>query len=135
MFATDAVSPHKGGIALVWRTSPTWSLESERTHGPNIIRFELKTGHRRFLIVGAYISPSEEDGSTFDYIKQACNRQTGLCTIVMGDFHVDIVDPGATGRDAEILAGLAGLGVTNAGENFHLSRRHCDGFTWKQCHN
>jgi len=136
VLATDAVSPHKGGVALAWRAqSPNWTLESQRKHGPNVISCELKTGHRRFLLVGAYVSPSESDGSTMAFVELACARRTGLRTVIMGDFNVDFNEPGATGRDTDIMASLASLGVNSTGDCFRLSRRHREGFTWKQVRN
>ena len=132
VFATEAVSPHKGGIALFWRDRPNWSLESQRACGPNVISCELKTPGRRFLVVGAYISPSEDDCSTMQHITTAVTRQPGLRTIILGDFNVDLVEPSATDRDANLLASIADLGMENAMDYFRSSRRHRDGFTWRQ---
>ena len=89
VYAMEAISPHKGGVALIWRDSFSWSLESERLHGPNVVSFELRTTVHRYLVVGAYISSSEEDGSTLDYIQCAIDRRPGLRTILLGDFNVD----------------------------------------------
>ena len=33
VLATDAASPHQGGVALFWRDWQGWSVESERCHG------------------------------------------------------------------------------------------------------
>ena len=42
VYATEATSPQKGGIALFWRDQSNWTVESERCHGPNIISCELE---------------------------------------------------------------------------------------------
>ena len=68
VLATDAASPHQGGVALFWRDWQGWSVESERCHGANVISFELITGDRRYLVIGAYISPSETDGRTLAHV-------------------------------------------------------------------
>jgi len=45
VFATSATSPHKGGIALVWRTKPAhWILEGMRILSPNSISAMLVSG-------------------------------------------------------------------------------------------
>ena len=132
VYAMEAISPHKGGVALIWRDSFSWSLESERLHGPNVVSFELRTTVHRYLVVGAYISSSEEDGSTLDYIQCAIDRRPGLRTILLGDFNVDFQEPGASSHKAEILTSIAGLGLDNGLDNFHLSCRHYEGYTWKQ---
>ena len=130
--ATEASSHNKGGVALFWRDRPNWSVESERCHGPNVISCELKTGGRRHLIIGAYISPSEEDGSTCTHIVAARERCTSICALVLGDFNVDLANPGITTRDADVIGCFSNLGLDNMVEHYRLSHRHREGFTWKQ---
>jgi hypothetical protein len=135
VFATEAASPNKGGVALIWRDKPNLSLESEKAHGPNVISCEVKTGHKRFLLVGAYISPSETDGSTTHQIEQAVTGRPGLRTLVMGDFNVDLTEPSLDARDTAIHALFAGLGVFNMADHFIFSRAHREGYTWKHVRN
>ena len=59
VFASKASNPHRGGVALVYRQSPYWQIESECVHGPNVISFELVTGPQRILIIGAYFPPGD----------------------------------------------------------------------------
>ena len=58
----------KGGVTLIYRDSPLFQLENEKVQGPNVITFELVVGEgeqtERWFVVGAYIAPSERDGST-----------------------------------------------------------------------
>jgi exonuclease III len=49
---TKAIIPHQGGIALIYRTSEYWQVESVRCHGPNFIGFQLVTGEMRYSCVG-----------------------------------------------------------------------------------
>jgi exonuclease III len=71
VFASKAPSSHQGGVALIYRHSPFWQVESERIHGPNVISFELVSGSSRTLIIGAYIPPG--DKNTIEFINQAAN--------------------------------------------------------------
>jgi len=130
--ASVASSPHKGGVALVWRDRPNWSLESEKQVGPDVVSMELVTGGRRFLVIGAYISPNETDGRTIAQILDAKAKRPGLRTIILGDFNVDFHEGGDNSRDTDIVAAMASIGVDCIVDNFRLARNHRDGFTWKQ---
>ena len=69
VFATEARSHCQGGVALFYRHSPFWQVESVRRYGPNVISFQLVMGSRCFGAVGAYIPPT--DLSTLEFVKQA----------------------------------------------------------------
>ena len=43
VFATDAASASQGGVALFYRESSLFSIESVRRHGPNCLSFQLVT--------------------------------------------------------------------------------------------
>ena len=86
---------HKGGVVLVHCNQDGWSLESMTTFGPNVIRTTLVSGQDRKYLIGAYVPPSEEDGSTLDHIREAWAtvRNPRWPVIMMGDFNVDLHDP------------------------------------------
>jgi hypothetical protein len=43
--AMVATSHNQGGVAIFWRDgADAWQVESERSHGPNVMSFELVTG-------------------------------------------------------------------------------------------
>ena len=44
VFASKASNSHSGGVALVYRQSHYWQVESERVYGPNVISFKLVSG-------------------------------------------------------------------------------------------
>ena len=44
--ATDALSQHRGGVALFCRPSPIFAVEAVREYGPNVLGFEVATGGR-----------------------------------------------------------------------------------------
>ena len=47
ILATDALSRHRGGVALFYRPSTLFAVEAVRQYGPNVMSFELATGARR----------------------------------------------------------------------------------------
>lgn len=64
--ATEAKSRNQGGVALFYRKDAEgWAVEGTRTFGPNVIRATLVTGKGCWTVIGAFIPPSEMDGSTF----------------------------------------------------------------------
>ena len=71
VLATEAASPHQGGVALCVKESGDNLFEVEGTtlHGPNVIAFHLETGCKRYYIVGAYILPA--DRTTIDDVRAA----------------------------------------------------------------
>ena len=44
VIATDALSRHRGGVALFYRPSPLFAVEAVREYGPNVLSFEVATG-------------------------------------------------------------------------------------------
>ena len=57
--ATDALSRHRGGVAVFYRPSPHFVVEAVRQFGPNIVGFQLATGARRWYIIGCYLAPDD----------------------------------------------------------------------------
>jgi hypothetical protein len=125
--ATKAISPHQGGIALIYRTSEYWQVESVRCHGPNVIGFQLVTGERRYSCVGGYIPPS--DVSTIQYVGQAFDRLPTGRRIFLGDLNVDLNNL-RDDRATRVATMTAGLGLENLLSHFRQRRRHKGGFTW-----
>ena len=58
VLATNTMSHHKGGVALVYKESLYWQVESSVLHGPNFISVVIVSGNSRLEIVGAYIPPA-----------------------------------------------------------------------------
>ena len=42
--AMDASSPHRGGVAIFYRSGPNFVMEAVTKFGTNVIRFKLATG-------------------------------------------------------------------------------------------
>ena len=130
----------KGGVALVYRDSKGWALESTRCYGPNVIRSVLVSGHRRWHIIGAYIPPSEEDGATLDCIQQAKDaaNNSRWPTIMLGDFNMDVDNPAGNSnvgveRRIETSALLGSMGLSSMRSNFlQCKKRLGRHWTWKK---
>ena len=90
----------KGGVAIVYRKSLGWALESVQYFGQNVIRATLVSGQRQYLIVGAYVSPSETNGTTLAAITEACQLPSGRRwpIILLGDLNVNFDDLGDNTR-------------------------------------
>ena len=59
VFATDAPSLHRGGVAIFFRPAPHFAVEAVQQFGPNFIGLQLATGARRWYIVGCYLAPDD----------------------------------------------------------------------------
>ena len=57
VMATEAPSAHRGGVAIFYREAERFAIEDICLHEPNVIRFQLVTGRRRWDVVGCYIAP------------------------------------------------------------------------------
>ena len=48
----------QGGVGLVTRKWPDgWGIKSTRFHSPNVVSYEIITGHNHTPLVGAYLPP------------------------------------------------------------------------------
>ena len=90
--ATTAVSAGQGGVALVHREGRTWHLEGVRVYGPNVIKAVLVEGKKETTLIGAYIPPSESNGSTVGWIKKACEGDDRP-KILLGDLNARLNNP------------------------------------------
>jgi hypothetical protein len=128
--ATEAVSYRQGGMALAYRESRHWLVESVQRHGPNVMSCILVTGRRRQPLVGAYIPPA--DVSTIGYIETALDRFTeGPAPLLLGDLNVNLRAPTGA-REAQIAAMVASYGLNDMLLHFKQRRRYRDGATWRQ---
>ena len=96
VLATNAVSHHQGGIALVYRESPYFQVESSQRHGPNVMSAVIVSGNSRYGVVGAYIPPA--DSTTLAHIASALARFPSRKVILVGDLNLNL-DSTETDRD------------------------------------
>ncbi len=133
IITTEAKNHHQGGVALFYRESDEWHVKGTRSYGPNVIRTELVSGRKRWILIGAYIPPSETDGKTIDYIQAATNHNTRQHPIVLlGDLNVAVKNTWnreLNERQADTLAMIASLGLTDLGNHFK-QRTNWKDWTW-----
>ena len=130
---TEAKSKHQGGVALFYMESYYFTIEGTKTFGPNVIRAILKSGEKRWRIIGAYIPPSEEDGSTLNFIEAAAAESMEIPLILLGDLNVDLKKMremgGATVNEQhkETVAQVASLGIEDVNQHFRQRKKYGDG--------
>jgi len=137
--ATKAVGMN-GVVALVHWLGKGWGLESIRGFGPNVIRATLVSGQRRWYVIGGYIPPSEEDGSTLGFIAQAWDtcRNHRWPVITLGDLNVDLGNPQGTNQNGverrlETSTLMDTMGMTSMRERFRQCKRRMGRYwTWSQ---
>ena len=132
VFATDAPSPHCGGVALFWRESDLFEVEAERSWGANVISFQLVTGLGRYYVIGGYIPPS--DMSPLSEVKEAWKHcPKGAQPIWLGDLNADIEYPKSE-RDVAIAEQAAAMDLVDQTRCFKQRRRRLvrGRWTWRQ---
>ena len=131
--ATEARSGSQGGVALFYRDSRLWSIESEVKHGPNVISCWLVTGFRRIPLVGAYVPPA--DLETLDFINQALDRfPNGAKPILLGDLNAELAHP-RDARESEVATVAANHGLECMLSHYRQTSGHGHCQTWWQYRN
>mmetsp|Transcript_5724 Transcript_5724/g.8521 ORF Transcript_5724/g.8521 Transcript_5724/m.8521 type:complete len:1130 (+) Transcript_5724:164-3553(+) len=125
-----------GGVALVYRDRAGWGLESTICYGPNVIRSTLVAGDKRKYIIGVYIPPSEENGKTLDFIREAVESvpNSRWPIIMLGDLNVNLKEPGAltgagTNRRLETAALVDAFGLLSMATQYRQRKKRL-GRTW-----
>jgi hypothetical protein len=129
VIATRAESVFEGGITLVYRSSPFWTIESIRLYNPNSISFELITGIRRYACVGVYIPPS--DTITVDTITTALKAMPPMLPLIlMGNLNAEIERP-RDNRAKEVAFLEESFGLEDLMRHFRQRERFRRGITWR----
>jgi len=135
VYATAAVSHHQGGVALFFRESRRWQVESIKRYGPNVISFEIAMGHARFGVVGAYVPPSDDDGTALEFVNQAMDGLPRGCQpLLLGDLNADLSNP-RDGRAQAVAADMASHALEDLLLHFRQRRGFRHGATWRQRRN
>ena len=128
--ATKAMSASRGGVALAYRKSKYWTVESIACHGPNVMSCVIASGGQRTPLIGVYIPP--EDETTLEYLETALGRfQGGPTPIVLGDLNTELKAP-RNNREQRVADILADAGVFNMLPHFMHRRKHANHVTWRQ---
>ena len=115
--ATDAPIRHRGGVAVFYRPELHFAVEAVQQFGPNVFRFQLATGERRWYIVGCYIAPDKT--STIESVGAALKgRPQGARLLVAGYFNVKLSYPEGDRRGEYITEELATEGLEYMSSNF-----------------
>ena len=99
--ATDALSRHRGGVAIFHRPAPHFAVEAVQKYGQNVIGFQLAIGARQWYIVGCYLAP--DDTSTIERVVEALrDRPKGAELLVTGDLNINLAAPEGDRREEDI---------------------------------
>jgi len=94
VLATCAPSASKGGVALFWRSdADNWHIEDPTPISPNTISAILTSGKNQWLIIGSYISPSDDPTENLRDITTARNKHPTLDPIILGNFNANLANP------------------------------------------
>ena len=132
VYAMHAKSCSQGGVALFYCDSQNWTIEGVHFYGPNVLRCTLVSGTDRWSLVGMYIPPSEEDGSTLSFFHEAV-RSTNHNLILLGDINVDLQQI-EDDRLEDIATALTLVGLQDVGNHFPHPRGRWTWSQWRQDH-
>ncbi len=60
---SKAMSPQQGRVALLWEEGhQDFEVKAVTIASPNLLTFQLVTGEERYLMMGAYIPPTDTTG-------------------------------------------------------------------------
>ena len=120
--ATDALSRHRGGVAVFYRPSPHFEVEAVRQFGPNVIGFQMTARARRWYIIGCYLALN--DTLTIESVVAALmERPRGSALMVAGDLNTTLTEPENDRRGTEIAAELAEEGLRDMAAHFLLRQQ------------
>jgi hypothetical protein len=125
--ATKARSKAHGGVALIYRESEYWIVESVKHFGSDVISFQLATGQKRYSCVGGYIPPKDEPiiesiGKAFDSLPKGPR-------ILLGDLNVNLNNP-RNDRGLQIATMVEDLGLEDLISHFHQKCNYRETSTW-----
>jgi hypothetical protein len=89
--AMKARSKAQGGVALIYRESEYWKVESVKRFGSDVISFQLATGQKRYSCVGGYIPP--KDKSIIESVGKAFDSLPKGAIILLRDLNANINNP------------------------------------------
>ena len=121
--ATKARSASQGGIALVWDENHAgFKVEEVKLRNPNVLTFELKTGHARYYVVGCYIPPSSLE--LLEPVRQALKDAPAdkrVRAMMWGDLNV-FLDIPISDRDEAVADVVDGEDLVDVSRHFACRR-------------
>ena len=117
MAASEVLSAHSGGVAMLYCAEEHFSVEALHLYGANVVRFQLASGGQRWYIAGRYLAP--ENATTIEVIVAAISQQPrGAALLVVGDFNTDLEAPEGQAWDEEIAVAMAAAGLEYLSDHF-----------------
>ena len=117
----DAPSRHSGGVAVFHRLAPHFAVEAVQQFSPNVIRFQLLTGARRWYIVGCYLAP--DNTLTIERVVEALKEYPkGEELMVVGCMNANLFEPEGDRREDDIAATMVTEGLEYMSAHFLLQR-------------
>ena len=131
VIAKDTPSRQRDGVAVFYRESPRFTVDSIQNFGPDIASFQLVTGERQWFIIGCY--PPPYNASVIQSVVAALRgfpQRSEL--MVAGDFNAELAPPDGDRNNEQIAVDLTAAKLQNTLSHFLPQRRlQCqDGRTW-----
>ena len=105
VYATKVKNINQGGVAMIYRKSDRYHIESPKCYRDNVIKAKLVHGGQRTTIVGIYIPPSETDSTTISELDRAMKNEDFNKCVILGDFNINYKTP-LKKKDLEIIETL-----------------------------
>jgi exonuclease III len=125
--ATKERSKAQGGVALIYRESEYWTVESVKRFGSDVISFQLATGQKWYSCVGGYTPPNDE--SIIESICKAFDSFPKGPRILLGDLNVNLNNP-RNDHGLQIATMVADLGLEDLISHLNQKCNYREKFTW-----
>jgi exonuclease III len=125
-------SNEQGGLMLVYQADRnSFTIESTRDWGPNVISCDVVSGGKRWRAIGIYIPPGETNGATLGHLDAALLDYSGEI-LLGGDLNIDLIRLSEPSRDVKIATMLSSYGMDDMTRHFCQRTRHKNRWTWRQ---
>jgi hypothetical protein len=131
VIASRAVSPHQGGVALLWENKHRdFEVEAVQVRTPNLLTFQLVTGEEQYFVMGTYI-PSADTTGVDDLCAAWASCPENCKPLLLGDLNINLRDPRSE-REEIIADFLDNVNVVNVSRKFRqqMGRRQGLGARW-----
>ena len=131
IIATKVTNTSKGGVAMLYRKSERFHIESPKCYGENVIKATVVHGRQRTVILGIYIPPSESDEETTIDLDRAMKNEDPDKCVIIGDLNINYQSPSKK-RDLEIAETLKMYGMNDISRKFKCRKNKPHRWTWQQ---
>ena len=128
--ASKCPNVHQGGVAVVYKDSKNWHIESPTFYDSNVLRCVLVHERQRTTIVCVYIPPSETSLETIKNVDTALHNVNIDNTIILGDLNVNYANPSNATRDINIVDALDTYQMKSVAKQFRPRRMKNFNWTW-----